>query len=67
MALSRMVYGDDDWCHAKSLLMLAKAYHEHGGENKLNYYTSLVIIHKLYYTFQGFIFVEGCVVRKDLI
>ena len=34
VALSRMVYGDDDWCYAKSLLMLAKAYHQHGGENE---------------------------------
>ena len=50
MALSRMVYGDDDWCHGKSLLMLAKAYHEHGGENKLNHYTSLVTIQ---YIFNG--------------
>lgn len=35
VALSRMVYGDDDWCYARSLLMLAKAYHQHGGENDL--------------------------------
>ena len=32
VALSRMVYGDEDWCYARSLLMLAKAYHQHGGE-----------------------------------
>ena len=33
VALSRIVYGEDDWCYGKSLIMLAKAYHEHGGEN----------------------------------
>ena len=37
VALSRMVYGDDDWCHARSLLMLATAYHEHGGESNVSH------------------------------
>lgn len=32
VALSRIVYGDNDWHYAKSILLLAKAYHEHGGE-----------------------------------
>ena len=35
VALSRMVYGDDDWRYARSLLMLAAAYHEHGGKNNV--------------------------------
>jgi len=34
VALSRIIYGDDDWHYGKSLVMLAKAYHEHGGEAK---------------------------------
>ncbi|XP_065889684.1 tetratricopeptide repeat protein 23-like isoform X3 [Dysidea avara] len=33
VALSRIVYGDDDWHYSKSILLLAKAYHEHGGRH----------------------------------
>ena len=49
VALSRMVYGDDDWCYARSLLMLAKAYHQHGGENNLYLYHTLVYSTLVFY------------------